>query len=440
MKILVTGLTTLHWGRLEYGNIGNYYIIVPFFRNLHRAFPDAEISTTLQFSDAFLKAENIRSLPLDYYYSWRQDHGDLKEALREYAIAELFSRTGKLHDTTPFLEEVRASDLVLFFHGDMWGDNADFAGEKRFAVDLLKTRAAQLLGKKTVMLASSPGPVTDPEWLDLAQETFKKFDLVANREAQSKILLEKSGFDVSRTSDFACPAYLFSPSYYPHPVNPAELYAKAQIPLDKKVKNIGLIPATYSLPDRSFDQWEHDDSDFSSFIELIEHIISKYDVNVILISHSNGFEITPSFKRIHWRDYKMVCTIYEIIKRRNKVDMRHLFKLDLLLYPWEMHAFIGELDMLISGRVHGSVAGLNQTVPTMAIDYKNGPLAHKMFGFFDVIKMGNFVVPREDNDFVSFFDTMYQDLQSIRLNLQRNLPQVQASAIAAFDQLKEECS
>ena len=62
MRILVTGLTTLHWGRLEYGNIGNYYIIVPLFRKLHAYFPDAEIRTTLQLTDEFVEKENINKL------------------------------------------------------------------------------------------------------------------------------------------------------------------------------------------------------------------------------------------------------------------------------------------------------------------------------------------------------------------------------------------
>lgn len=45
-KILVTGLCTLHWGRLEFGNIGNYYIVEPLFRLLHKHFPNYEVLTT----------------------------------------------------------------------------------------------------------------------------------------------------------------------------------------------------------------------------------------------------------------------------------------------------------------------------------------------------------------------------------------------------------
>ena len=33
-RILVIGQCTLHWGRMEFGNIGNFYIIDPFFKEL----------------------------------------------------------------------------------------------------------------------------------------------------------------------------------------------------------------------------------------------------------------------------------------------------------------------------------------------------------------------------------------------------------------------
>ena len=57
MKILIIGQTSLHWGRMEFGNIGNYYIIEPFVREIHKNFPNATINTTLQMSDRFCKDE-----------------------------------------------------------------------------------------------------------------------------------------------------------------------------------------------------------------------------------------------------------------------------------------------------------------------------------------------------------------------------------------------
>lgn len=437
MKILVTGLTTLHWGRMEFGNAGNYYISAPFFHEIYRVFPEAEITTTLQFSDEFVRANKLNTLPMESYYGWRDDDADLDAALKEYAIASIYNETGKLTDETTYIAEVCKSDLVLFWHGDMWGDNADANGKDRFFVDILKLRTAQLLGKKTVMMASSPGPVTKPKTLKLAKIAYNQLDAAINRESLSKKILNDEGFDVSKTYNYVCPAFLYSKNYYTESVDVDELYAAAAIPQSSERKNIGVIPATYSVSGSSFDQWTWNDKDFESFVKLIEYIINKKKDNVILMPHAYGFEFTPKFKRIHWRDYKMICQIYDILKRRGNINMDRLFRLDMILYPWESHAFLGGLDMLVSGRVHGSVGALSQCVPTMAISYKNGPLAHKMYAFFENVDMDKYVVPSDISNFTILFDKIYSKIPEIRQKLTEKVPEARARAQAGFDALKK---
>ena len=70
MNIFIIGQCSLQWGRMEYGNIGNYYIIEPLIRELHRVFPNCKIKTTMQMSDRFCKEENVNSVPLQLYYNW----------------------------------------------------------------------------------------------------------------------------------------------------------------------------------------------------------------------------------------------------------------------------------------------------------------------------------------------------------------------------------
>ena len=435
MRILVTGLLTLHWGRVEYGNIGNYYIVVPLFRKLHQYFPEAEIVTTLQLTDGFVAKEQLIKLPMEYYYGWQKGGKDTQNALEELAIAEIFDKTGQLVRTTPFIEEVLQADLVVDFSGDMWGDNSSGMGEDRFLVDLLKFRTAQLLKKKTVMLASSPGPVTEERTLELSKTVYKGFNLVLNREGVSVEILRNAGFDTSRTYSYACPAWLFSGEYYPAPVDRNALCRRENITPDKK--NIGFILATYSLPGHSFDDWVRNDADFDDYVRLIEHIVLDKKQRVILISHSNGFELPPNFKRTHWLDYRMLTQLYDILQRRGRIDMSYVHKVQNLYEPWEMHSLIRSLDMLISGRVHGAVAGLEQGVPTLAFDYKNGPLAHKMSGFFRVIGMEQYVIPRDDFDFIKYFDRMYDNLDEIAQSLRENYKDVCQAVEKSFAKVRE---
>ena len=85
-SILVTGLCTLHWGRLQYGNIGNYYIVEPLFRQLHKHFPDYKIVTTFQMDEQFIRKEDIEVVPMELYYAWNED--DVPNAYKDVEVAE----------------------------------------------------------------------------------------------------------------------------------------------------------------------------------------------------------------------------------------------------------------------------------------------------------------------------------------------------------------
>jgi colanic acid/amylovoran biosynthesis protein len=165
MKILVTGQCTLHWGRMEFGNIGNFYIMEPFFRLIHEIFSGAEVSTTFQMSERFCKDEKVNRLPMSLFYDWQDD---LKLSQNELSIANDFLKTQRLQNTTPYINLVKDMDLVIDFSGDIWGDNADFLGEDRFMVGLIKDRVAQIFAKKTVMVAGSPGPFSEGKNLEFA--------------------------------------------------------------------------------------------------------------------------------------------------------------------------------------------------------------------------------------------------------------------------------
>ena len=209
-KILLTGQCTLHWGRLEFGNIGNYYVTEPLFRELGRVFPDAEIRTTFQMTDEFCEREKVTRLPVELYYGWNGN--DLTDAKKDLEVAEAYLKTGDPEELTPYVLEVLACDLFVDFSGDIWGDNADLVGPGRFEVGLLKNKVAQLLGKKNAMIAGSPGPFNTTHLQPLAMEVFANFDLVTNRESISTSLLANEGFNVSKVRSCACPAFLFEPS------------------------------------------------------------------------------------------------------------------------------------------------------------------------------------------------------------------------------------
>ncbi|HPP79968.1 MAG TPA: polysaccharide pyruvyl transferase family protein [Deltaproteobacteria bacterium] len=431
MNILVIGQATLHWGRLEFGNIGNFYIIEPFFQELHRVFPDAAISTTFQLSEGFCKRERLRVIPMGYYYAWGEDN--LKNALHELSCAYIYSRTGHLPRSTPYLETVLQHDLIIDLSGDMWGDNADFLGEDRFLVGLIKDRVPQLLGKPTVMLAGSPGPFHKQATIPFAQEVFEHFDLVTNREPISTELLSSMGFDTSRVRDCACPSFLFKPA-------PAEELERLNVGIRTERSdrpNVGFIICGWNFLQGPFDRWPREDDEYSPYVHAIDFLTHTLHVNVYLMSHANGFPLPPAeFKLIHGRDFPIVKQLHTIVQSKGMAD--NVFLLDGVYDPHVTKAIIAQFDMLISGRIHGAIAGLSQNVPTVIIDYGHGPKAHKLRGFARLMQVEEYVAdPADETDLVHKISSCWSKRELIKKHLENHIPLLQDSARENFNILRE---
>ena len=427
-KILLTGQCTLHWGRLEFGNIGNYYVAEPLFRELRRVFPSAEIRTTFQMSDQFCEREKITRLPMELYYGWTGY--DLAVAKKDLEVAEAYAKTGDLQELTPYVCEVLDCDLFVDFSGDIWGDNADLVGADRFEVGLLKDKVAQVVGKKTAMIAGSPGPFNTSRLQTMAKDVFNAFDLVTNRESISTGLLEVEGFNVSRVRSYACPAFLFEPAAKERV---EELCLSDDI-FNENAKKIGFVLCGWNMLQGPYTKWPREDSDFNVFIELAEHIIETTDADIYFMSHSNGFELPPNFRLIHGRDYPFAQRMYELMLSRGYSDRVHL--VSGLYSPAETKGILGKLDLLISGRVHAAVGALAQHVPTLIIDYGHEPKAHKLKGFAEVAGVLDCVCdPAEQSNLQAKFSELWGARAEVRRQLLKKIPQVRMMSRENFNQL-----
>jgi colanic acid/amylovoran biosynthesis protein len=430
MKILVIGQCTLHWGRMEFGNIGNFYIMEPFFRLLHETFPQSEISTTLQMSDRFCKDEKVTRLPMSLYYGWQDD---LEHAQNELSIAKEFLKSQKLKNSTPYISVVKEMDLVIDFSGDIWGDNADFLGEDRFIVGLIKDRVAQIFANKTVMIAGSPGPFSEGKNLNFAKEVFKNFDLVSNREFISKGLLESYGFDITKTYSLACPAFRFEPA----PLSEIETLDRVSNIIDHHRTSIGFLICGWNFTEGPFDKWPRPDNDYIEFAEAIEEFSKDKDVDIYLMSHSNGFPIPPEkFKLIHGRDYPIIKQLQHVLEERGKA--KNVYALDGIYDAWQSKAILGQFDMVVSGRVHAAVGAMSQLVPTVVIDYGHEPKAHKLKGFAEVAgQLENVAQPDTASDLLNKMNQVWNNIGEVKNSLEKHIPKVKQLGKENFNKLKE---
>jgi len=431
MRILVTGQTTVHWGRLENGNIGNYYITETTFRELHRVFPGSEIVTTLQMTDEFCQREKISVLPMELFYAWKED--DLDLALKEYAIASIFNSTNKLINITPYINEVIKSDLVIDFSGELWGDHAEPVGKNRFLIGLLKNRVAQLLNRKTALLASSEGPFSDENIIEFAKQVFENFSIVSNREPASKNLLNEYGFNVSKVHSFSCPAFLFEASSEDEMF---EVLEKENIK-SKERKTVGYILCGFNMLEGPYDKTPRRNDEFIQFAQTVEYIVNNLGCRVVLMSHQNGFKRTPKFELINGRDYPIVKQLQKVVELRKKTDMTHVICIDRPYNPWQTKAIIREFDMFISGRVHGFVAAVSQFVPTVLITRGFGPVSHRNIGFARSVGLEDYIAnPKSIDDMISKINLCWSNLSTIREELKKTIPIVQRTTRSGFDILK----
>lgn len=430
MQILVIGQASTHWGRKEFGNIGNYYVAQSFFRELNRVFPAAVIHTTQQLTDEFCKREHVTCVPMDLFYGWNDN--DVPMAYKELALAEIYHETGNLVEVTPYIDEVLTADLVVDFSGDMWGDNAELAGKNRFLVGLLKVRTAQLLGKKTAMICGSPGPFeTCKDLLPLAIKVYNSLDLVTNREPESKRVLEQYGFETSKVHDLACPAFLFESSEDAAVTNAI----KGTVLENKERPVIGFMLCGWNMLEGPFSRTDWRDEEYKSFMDVICCLAKKYDVDFCLMSHSNGFKLPPNFELIHGRDYQLTKQLYDLVKQTDVASRVHI--LDGIYLPKVTFGIVKKFDMLISGRVHGAIAGIAQAIPTTIIDYGHEPKAHKLKGFASLLNMQHLVCdPHFSDDMINKASFCWENQEKIHAELCEHLPQVRNKARENFDLLK----
>ncbi len=423
MRIFIIGQCTLHWGRMEFGNIGNFYIAKPMFEQLRRVFPVAEFVTTMQFSQQFTEKFAIKTVPMELYYDFNSE-SNLENAKREYEMVK-----GCKDVATPFVKEVLASDLVLDFSGDIWGDNADFLGKDRFATGCFKDLTAQLL-KPTVMLAGSPGPFSNN--IELAQMTYKGFKFVSNREPISTRILHNAGFCMDKTTNYACPSFLF---------NKADDYEIQDViekyPFDKEKMKIGFILCGWNFKRAPFSAWPRNNEEYYNFEKLINALLDKYNAHIYLISHSNGFDIPPApFHLKHGRDFPIVEQLFNILESKGR--SKDVTLLDGVYTPEQTKAIISHFDILISGRMHGAVAGISQNIPTVIIDYGHEPKAHKLKGFAEVIGMSDIICDPNDVDaLICNAERIIDNKNEIHNELVARMQTVKNSAMKQFDCIAE---
>ena len=135
------------------------------------------------------------------------------------------------------------------------------------------------------------------------------------------------------------------------------------------------------------------------------------------------------------RDYVIVAQFFNILKNTDIAE--HVELLDGVYPAKETKAIIRRFDMLVSGRVHGAVAGLSQNVPTVIIDYGHEPKAHKLRGFAAVANVSQYVaVPGAENDLLAKMELVWNNRNAVSQMLAERNVWIRNECMRQFDELR----
>jgi len=429
MKILILGLTSSRLGGMEYHNLGNYAIMEPLIIQLKNQFPLAKISTSIQMSDEFCEKFGITSLRDKRFWTYGLITGittakDLALAFTWVAGQKIFNADIQLLiRRSKLLREIYDSDIVIDFSGDIYGDNA---GNRNFLEDNAEMIMSKMMGKPVVLFIGSPGPFTSSWRRILAKSVLNRIDMITNREPISTEVLKDLGITNIPIYDTACPAFLFEKRNDTEMEN--ILRGEGLLPKTKPL--VGLIICGWNMAEPPFSKLPRKEYELRPFVELIHYILDNHDMNILLMSHQNRTDEEGNL--IRGNDHAIIDQIFTMLKEED-IDTNRIFMLQGLFDASTSKSIIGTCDVVISGRIHGAVAGISQCIPTIIIDYGHEPKAHKLQGFAQITGMGEYICnPASSEDMIKKFEKCYGNISNIRKNLERRMPGVKARAKENF--------
>ena len=336
MKIFITGQCTLHIGRMEHGNVGNAYVIVGLLQGLQGTFRDIEIKTTLQLTDELATTYGLEVISPSIYDN------------------EMFE--GPQSDDS-LLALANWADLTIDLSGDLLGPNANLIYKGRLNRGVHVSKVLSQGSSLYVALGTSPGPFENSNG---ALETMAAFDLVFAREMESYEHISKLVSSDSIRSGF-CTSFLY-PSFNDRDTK-------------KQTGTVGVSPSIWNLTDDGVN-----DLVFEQISTILEGLLRRDpSLKVTYFSHANGFNpellADGELSIREGNDWTSTLELRRRLEKRfpgvDQTPIRHQ----------EMANFVKNLDYQITGRIHASVSGHMQGVPTWMIDYRRGPEPLKNKGF-----------------------------------------------------------
>lgn len=288
-------------------------------------------------------------------------------------------------------------DDIAFFIG---GDNYCYSNVKDY---LLINKMLRKKVKRTVLWGTS----IEPEILNdkSVWDDINNYNLITVRESLSYEGLKKAGIK-TKIVLLPDPAFQLDRIELPLPDNF----------LEGKTVGINVSPLIMGCETK-------EGITKSNYIDLIEYILEKTDMNIALIPH------------VVWKnndDRKPLLELFELFKDSNRIciiDDNDCMKLK---------GYISRCRFFVGARTHATIAAYSSMVPTLVVGYsiKAKGIAKDLFGTYE-----NYVLPVQSlenpDDLTNSFKWLQINEKKIRERLQNVIPSYVTEAMKAKNEIDQ---
>jgi len=435
-RILLLSALAADGSNLEEGNLGNYAIIEPLFRHLRERFPDSDIRTTLQLTDRFCTTHKLIRLQDRRFFTFGR--ATCRETIKDLLRLGIWKLTHrwmprtavKILQRSALLGELVLADLVVDWSGDVYGDNAAWP---RFLEHSARLFMAIQLDKPVAVIAVSPGPFRQAWRRATARWLFDRVDLIANREPESTALVTRMGVKNLCNRTTGCPAFLFpacSTDRVTQILRTEDIAGRSE----RREPLIGLVISGWNLKGAKFNRVPREPWELEPFVQLVGCLVDQIGADVVVMSHQSGKRVDGAL--VPGTDHSIVEQLLELVRAR--YPNASVKTLAGVYQASDMKGLLGQFDLVLSGRIHGAIGAVSQCVPTVFLEYENGPVAHKVRGFARLVGLEDYVSRASDIRATTDVVTRcWQHRRELVAHLQQRIPEVQNATMENFSLLED---
>ena len=412
MNILLTGAISL-------SNKGTAAIIVSTITMLKKAFPYSDI-----FIELFYPEKQKRIIDLEKEYKANVIAplmqyplkgvllfllAFLTSLFRRFRIKSLNFKRIENYENVDIIVDISAEGFVIFY------DEPFAQTTIRFLMHLFPILMGFLLGKPIVLLAQSLAPfgVFKP----IMKYVIKKSVLVTVRDSTSIENLKKEGIDTAKIYLTADLAFLLDAALN----DTVDAILKLEgIDLDtlREKKVIGICAGRILKPEKH-------EKLIKILANVADSLIEEYNAVIVFIPHSSG--------KIREESDDVIVGMEIINHVDNKRDF-YLIKGDYT--PQELKGIIGNLDCLLSLRMHPVISASFMRVPSIIIAFNP-----KAYGLMKMLELENNVIHIDEaqNEYLLLASIVkcIKESRNIKKVLKNVIPNIQEKALTNIIMLEQ---